>query len=142
MSRVKATILYIDDRWNGLINRKKMLEQNGYSVLDATSGRKGLKLLRSHPVDAVVLEDEMPGMSGGVVAAKIKHINSQIPIVLLCGDEGLPKRNLESVDSVVPKSESSKVLLCTLQNLLDAPPQPFFFRWLDHWRVRNQGAGQ
>jgi len=56
MSRRKATILCIDDHWNGLIGRKMLLEKEGYEVLEAMDGKEGLKLFLSHAVDAVVLE--------------------------------------------------------------------------------------
>jgi len=36
MLPAKATILCIDDHWNGLIGRKMLLEENGYKVLEAT----------------------------------------------------------------------------------------------------------
>ena len=49
MSRLKATILCIDDHWNGLIGRKLFLESNGYEVLEATDGDEGLgPSLRDH----------------------------------------------------------------------------------------------
>ena len=38
----KATILCIDDHWNGLIGRKMLLEENGYKVLEASGGLEGL----------------------------------------------------------------------------------------------------
>jgi hypothetical protein len=41
MSRLKATILCIDDHWNGLICRKIFLENNGYDVLEAMGGDEG-----------------------------------------------------------------------------------------------------
>src|ERR1700737_4593622 len=98
MSRQKATILCIDDHWNGLIGRKLLLEESGYEVLEATSGPEGLKLFSSHPVDAVVLDYQMPGMNGDIVAAKMKQVKSQIPILLLSAYGPLPKKKLESVD--------------------------------------------
>jgi response regulator RpfG family c-di-GMP phosphodiesterase len=73
MSRLKATILCIDDHWNALIGRKMLLENNGYEVLEASGGDEGLKLFLSHRVDAVVLDYQMPGMNGDVVAAKMKR---------------------------------------------------------------------
>ncbi len=136
MSRAKATILCIDDHWNGLIGRKSLLEQSGYEVLEATGGDEGLKLFRSHAVDAVVLDYQMPGMNGDVVAAKMKRINSQVPIVLLSAYGPLPKNKLSSVDSFLSKSQPPNILLSTLQDMLR--PKPFFFRWLDHWKSRNQ----
>jgi CheY-like chemotaxis protein len=136
MSRTKATILCIDDHWNGLIGRKILLEKSGYSVLEASGGDEGLKLFSSQPVDAVVLDYQMPGMNGDIVAAKMKRINSQIPIMLLSAYEPLPKNKLTSVDSFLSKSQPPNMLLLALQDMLR--PKPFFSRWLDHWRSRNQ----
>jgi two-component system, OmpR family, response regulator len=138
MSRAKATILCIDDHWNGLIRRKMLLEQSGYEVLEASGGDEGLKLFRSRPVDAVVLDYQMPGMNGDVVAAKMKSINSQIPIMLLSAYGPLPKNKLSSVDSFLSKSQPPNILLSALQEMLRGRPKPFFSRWLDHWKSRNQ----
>src|ERR1700720_4256267 len=140
MSRLKATILCIDDHWNGLIGRKLFLESNGYEVLEASGGDEGLKLFRSHPVDAVVLDYQMPGMNGDVVAAKMKRINSHVPIMLLSAYGPLPKNKLRSVDSFLSKSQPPNILLSTLQGLLSDPRKPFFSCWMDHWRSRNQGV--
>jgi CheY-like chemotaxis protein len=136
----KATILCIDDHWSGLIGRKVLLEQSGYEVLEATDGDDGLKLFRTRPVDAVVLDYQMPGMNGDVVAAKMKRINSNVPIMLLSAYGPLPQSKLESIDSFVSKSQPPNDLLSSLQSLLEEQPKPFFSRWLDHWRNRNQGV--
>ena len=138
MSRAKATILCIDDHWNGLIGRKMLLEQSGYKVLEASGGPEGLQLFRSHPVDAVVLDYQMPGMNGDVVAVKMKRMNSDIPIMLLSGYEPLPTNKLSSVDSFLSKSQPPDILLSRLHDLLGGRSKPFFSRWLDHWRSRNQ----
>ncbi len=142
MSRRKATILCIDDHWNGLIGRKGLLEENGFVVLEATSGAEGLNLFLSHSVDAVVLDYQMPGMNGDIVAAKMKRVKSTVPILLLSAYGPLPKKKLESVDTFLSKSQPPKVLLSAIENLLNAPPKPFFHRWLDHWKGRNQAVTQ
>src|SRR5580700_6250754 len=140
MSRAKATILCIDDHWNGLIGRKMLLEQGGYEVLEASGGDEGLKLFRSHAIDAVVLDYQMPGMNGDVVAAKMKSINSHIPIMLLSAYEPLPKSKLKSVDSFLTKSQPPNILLSAVHELLGHHRKPFFSRWLEHWKSRNQVA--
>jgi CheY-like chemotaxis protein len=140
MSRLKATILCIDDHWNGLIARKMLLENNGYKVLEATDGDEGLKLFLSHSVDAVVLDYQMPGMNGDVVAAKMKRVKSHVPIMLLSAYGPLPKKKLKAVDTFLSKSQPPKILLSTLQGLLDTEPKPFFSRWLNMWRDRNKGV--
>jgi len=138
MSRAKPTILCIDDHWNGLIGRKMLLEQSGYRVLEATGWDEGLKLFCSHPVDAVVLDYQMPGMRGDMVAAKMKRINSRVPIMLLSAYEEPPKRKLRSVDLFLSKSQPPTILLSTLQEMLLDRSKPFFYRWLDQWKSRNQ----
>lgn len=140
MSRAKARILCIDDHWNGLIGRKMLLEQSGYEVLEASGGDEGLKLFRKHAVDAVVLDYQMPGMNGDVVAAKMKRINARVPIMMLSAYEPLPKSKLTSVDSLLSKSQPPSMLLSSLQRLLNDGHRPFFSRWLDHWKSRNQGV--
>ncbi|MGA7930485.1 MAG: response regulator [Candidatus Sulfotelmatobacter sp.] len=142
MSQRKATILCIDDHWNGLLGRKIFLENNGYEVLEATGGDEGLKLFLSHSVDAVVLDYQMPGMNGEVVAAKMKHAKSHVPIMLLSAYGPLPNSKLATVDTFLAKSQPPTILLSTLQDLLDKRPQPFFNRWLDTWRSRNEGVRQ
>ena len=142
MSRPKATILCIDDHWNGLIGRKLFLESNGYEVLEATGGDEGLKLFKSHSVDAVVLDYQMPGMNGDVVAAKMKRVKSYVPIMLLSAYGPLPASKLKAVDTFLSKSQPPKILLSTLHDLLNGQPKPFFSRWLDTWRSRNEGVRQ
>ena len=142
MSRPKATILCIDDHWNGLIGRKIFLESNGYEVLEATDGDEGLKLFLAHAVDAVVLDYQMPGMNGDVVAARMKRVKSHVPIMLLSAFGPLPKNKLEAVDTFLSKSQPPKILLSTLQDLLNGQPKPFFRRWIETWRSRNEGTWQ
>jgi CheY-like chemotaxis protein len=140
MARRKATILCIDDHWSGLIGRKCLLENDGYKVMQATSGDDGLKLFASHAVDAVVLDYQMPGMNGDVVAAKMKRIKSHVPIMMLSAYGPLPQAKLEAVDTFLSKSQPPMLLLSTLQHLLDIRPKLFFNHWLDTWRSRNEGV--
>jgi len=138
MSRAKATILCIDDHWKGLIARKMLLEKNGYEVLEASGVDEGLKLFLSRNVDAVLVDYQMPGMSGDLVAEKMKRLNSHVPIMLLSAYGPLPKSKLRSVDSFVTKSQSADILLSKLEGLLDDQHKPFFSRWLAQWKGRNQ----
>ena len=119
-----------------------LLEESGYEVLEATSVAEGLDLFLLRPVDAVVLDYQMPGMNGDIVAAKMKQAKSHVPILLLSAYGPLPKKKLESVDTFLSKSQPPKVLLSAIQDLLSSPPKPFFHRWLDHWKGRNQAVTQ
>jgi len=139
-SRAKPTILCIDDHWNGLIRRKMLLEENGYQVVVATNGPEGLELFVSRPVDAVILDYQIRGMSGDVVAAKMKCISPQVPILLLSAYGPLPKAKLKAVNAFLSKLQPPTILLSTLQQMLALAPKPFFYRWLYDWKQRTQGV--
>jgi len=142
MFRAKTTILCIDDHWLGLIRRKRLLEENGYEVLEATNGQEGLELFLSQPVDAVILDYQIPGMSGDAIAAKMKCISPEVPILLLSAYGPLPKAKLKAVDAFLSKMQPPMILLSTLQQMLEGSPKPFFYRWLHDWKQRTQGARQ
>src|SRR5579864_7733936 len=130
MSSPKATILCIDDCWNQLIRRKILLERSGYRVLEATAGSDGLRLLLSHSVDAIILDYQLPGTSGDVIAAQMKLVKPHVPIILLSAYAPLPKNKLKSVDTFLSKSQPPRVLLSTLHEMLNGWSKPFFYRWL------------
>jgi two-component system, OmpR family, response regulator CpxR len=135
LPRKKATILCIDDHQNALIGRKLLLEEKGYRVLDATDGRKGLALFRSHRVNAVILDYQMPGMNGDALAAEMKQSKSAVPIMMLSA-YGVPESQLRSVDTYVSKSEPPEVFLSQVENLLHGRTQLFFSHWIEDWKSR------
>ncbi len=80
-----------------------LLEQSGYELLTATNGREGLRLFMSRPVDAIVLDYHLGLLDGGIVAAEIKKVKPQVPIVMVAQDLELPVSALRSVDAVVAR---------------------------------------
>ena len=56
-----------------------LLREKGYGLVAATSGSEGLRLLRSRPVDAVVLEYSLGKFDGAEVADEIRHARPQLP---------------------------------------------------------------
>lgn len=138
--RRKATILCIDDHWNGLIGRKMLLEKSGYEVLEASGSEEGLQLFASHPVDAVVVDYQMPGMDGSVVATRMKRMKAHVPIMLLSAFGPLPPNKLQSVDKFVSKSQPPSMLLAALHGLLAGRDKPFFHRWLHQWKMRSHAG--
>ena len=98
------------------------LEQSGYDLVTATNGRDGLRLFMSHPVDAIVLDYHLGLLDGGTVAAEIKKIKPEMPIVMLAAGLELPVSALSWVDALVPKADGPDVLLATIRSVLDAKP--------------------
>ena len=142
MTPPKATILCIDNHQRGLLGRKILLENSGYDVLEATRGDEGFNLFLSHPVDAVVLDYQIPGMNGAEVAARMKSVNRDVPIMLLSACCPLQKNRLRSVDSFLSKSQPPTTFLSALTEMLGNRPRAFLGSWLNSQQAANEGASQ
>src|SRR5260370_35220065 len=79
-----ATVLCIDDNRDILEINKALLESNGYRVLIASDGPSGIALTRTHSIDAVVLDFNMPGMDGAQIAEVLMKEQPTLPVVI-CG---------------------------------------------------------
>ena len=60
----KPLVLVVDDDASITKAFKAQLEANGYEALTASNGIDGLVYLKTHPVDVVLLDFNMPGLSG------------------------------------------------------------------------------
>jgi len=78
-----TTLIWIDDHLAGVTLRKPILENCGYSVLTAKTGREGLALLSAQSVEAVILDGQLPDMDGEALVRQIRTIDSTLPIVVL-----------------------------------------------------------
>ena len=101
------TILCIDDDDGVLSYHRALLERRGYEVLTAASARTGLQIAAACAVAAVIVDYHMPEMDGHEVAAEIKRISPQVPIVMVSNDPEIPEHVLNVVDAFVPKDEAS-----------------------------------
>lgn len=99
-----------------------MLRENGYELVTATTGSDGLRLLMSRPVDAIVLEYHLGLLDGAFVAAEIKKVKPQLPIVMLADHLELPEGALKSVDALVTKADGSHFLWATIHFVLNVKP--------------------
>ena len=98
------------------------LQENGYELVTATNGHDGLRLFMSRPVDAILLEYHLGLLDGAAVAAEIKQVKPQVPIVMLADPVELPDGALRSVDALVAKSDGPHFLLATVHSVLNVKP--------------------
>src|SRR5262245_27842489 len=80
-----ATILLVDDnklKRNALSRR---LQQSGYEVTTAADGPEALVLVGRHAYSLVLLDVEMPGMSGLEVLRCLRetHSRTDLPIIMV-----------------------------------------------------------
>lgn len=100
-------ILVIDDEAaiRKLISR--MLELEGYNVLQAEDGEKGLELLKTNQVALILLDLKLPGDGGWTVLEKLKSDPelSMIPVIVCSGAAEPENRsralNIGAVDYLV-----------------------------------------
>src|ERR1022692_4535045 len=100
----------------------RLLEEKGYGLVTATTGSDGLRLLMSRPVDAIVLEYHLGLLDGALVAAEIRKVKPQLPIVMLADHLELPEGALKSVDALVTKSDGAHFLWATVHFVLNGKP--------------------
>ncbi|MBE2251957.1 MAG: response regulator [Myxococcus sp.] len=81
-----VVVLVVDDE--AMIRRlaRRALEQRGYQVLEAGCGEDALEVLRAHPeVQAVVLDQTMPGMGGQKTLEQLRKDAPTLPVVRTSG---------------------------------------------------------
>jgi CheY-like chemotaxis protein len=112
----KRTILCIDDDAAILKYEKALLERSGYTVLTTASPQQGLTLAMMSPLDAVILDYQMPEMNGHEVAAVLKAHRPEILIVMFSASE-IPEETLRLIDAVVFKTDAIGQLIPTVAQL-------------------------
>jgi DNA-binding NtrC family response regulator len=77
------TILIVEDEPKMRRLLEITLGEDGHHVHTAADAETGLKCLRREPVDLVVTDLKLPGMSGLEFLLEAKHVNAALPIVVM-----------------------------------------------------------
>lgn len=111
-------VLCVDDDQSVLSVTRLALEYEGYTVLTASNGRAALQEFASQPVDAVVLDYDMPGMDGGEVALEMKRMNPDVPKLMFSSCLSVPMNAAHSIQEFCRKTDGLSSLLPRLQRML------------------------
>ncbi len=115
------TILIVDDDPMLLMATSRLLEREGHHVVVANNGAKGVDVCREHPVDLILLDYFMPGMTGEDVVKEIRTFNKDVRIVLQTGQANRPARQLLrelEIQGYHDKSEGPEKLLLWVDTAL------------------------
>ncbi|MBZ5617403.1 MAG: response regulator [Acidobacteriia bacterium] len=113
-------ILAVDDSLTYLNELSAELRQEGYDVIQALSGNQALDLLEVQPVDGILLDVRMPGLSGNDTCRAIKQRPAMrgIPLLMLTAADG-PDALIEGInsgaDDYISKSGDFTVLKARLR---------------------------
>lgn len=112
-------ILSVDDDVQLQQLVSKMLRAQGFRVTTLSSGSELLEKFHTTPVDLVILDLMLPGVSGLELCRRIRQ-DSSVPIIMLtaCGEEADRVLGLEmGADDYLTKPFSSRELLARIRAL-------------------------
>ena len=114
-----ARILVVDDEVMVRTVTAKLLRVRGHDVTEADGGDAALARLAEAPVDLVLTDLSMPGMSGRELAAEVRRRFPALPVLLLTGDTDAEAERGD-VAAVVQKPFQLDALDATIRSVLDA----------------------
>jgi two-component system response regulator AtoC len=82
-------VLIVDDEATLARNLAAYLERNGFDVRVAGSGEEGLQQFAEFRPDVVLLDHNLPGISGLEVLERLRQGDTQVPVVLMTGFGGI-----------------------------------------------------
>lgn len=118
MAEGRKTVLCIDDYETAAAGWCLFLQSVGYGVTTAFSAQEGLQLFATLPIDIVMLDYAMPDLNGGEVAAAMKRMKPQVPILLFSGHSQIPDPTLVKVDAFLQKGIAPTTVLQKIEELL------------------------
>jgi two-component system cell cycle response regulator DivK len=67
-----SRILYIEDNRDNRLLVKRVLEAEGYTLMEATDAHEGLRIALSEPPDLILMDINLPEVDGYTTTARIK----------------------------------------------------------------------
>jgi two-component system, OmpR family, response regulator VicR len=116
-----TTILVVDDEYLIADILSFALEDEGFSVVTASNGRKGLDALDRVKPALIITDFMMPAMDGLEFATAVRALPSllQVPIILISGAQahiGMQRPDL--FDAVLPKPFNIDAIIAEVRKLL------------------------
>ena len=80
-------LLWVDDEIEQLRAHIMFLEKKGYEIVTVSNGTDAIDQCRQRNFDLVLLDEQMPGISGLETLRKLKEINPSISVVMVTKSE-------------------------------------------------------
>jgi len=125
--RGTGTILLVEDEESLRSLTRSVLEQNGYTVLEAGNGPEAVEVAQAagRPIDVLLTDMVMPGMNGRAVAERVSRLYPEIKVVYMSGYTGFSSRESASFNAVIiAKPFTRAVLLQKIREALEFEQKP------------------
>jgi CheY-like chemotaxis protein len=116
------TLLYVDDDEALISVMSRMLARQGYVVESLDNPQEAIDRLREpqRRPDVVIVDYNMPQMSGISLARAIRTLDARLPIILTSGhvtDEMREQARAAGIDHVIEKPDTSRELASLIAGL-------------------------
>lgn len=78
-----AKLLVIDDEPNVLYALERFLSSDALEVVTASTAQEGLREVRKHSPDVVILDVRLPDLSGLEVHDRIRRLDPRLPVIII-----------------------------------------------------------
>ena len=94
-------ILLVDDDDDFRMAARLVFEVEGFKVLEAGNGSEAIASFKTHVPDLVIIDMKMPGISGIDTIRELKHINGNVPVIILTAFGTIPDAVKAMQDGVI-----------------------------------------
>lgn len=84
-NKSEKILLLVDDEENVRMSLMRILRREGYKILTASSAEEGLEIMAANPVNVVLSDQRMPGMSGVEFLRRVKLMHPDAVRMILSG---------------------------------------------------------
>ena len=127
----RKRILVIDDEPTALDLLRRILEMNGYEVLSAANGQKGVELFHQYPCDLVITDMVMPIKDGLQTILDLRSIAPYLPVIAISGGGAISKERylavagyLDNVLTIAKPFAIEDITEAVRKLLQNRPPEP------------------
>ncbi len=121
-----SVVLIVEDNDKNLKLVRDVLRVKGYETIEATTGEEGLALAASRKPDLVLMDIQLPGISGidALIALRADAATAHIPVIAVTASVMQQDRKLimeAGFDAYLGKPLDLKEFLATVKRFLETP---------------------
>lgn len=109
MGAALRRILYIEDNPDNRVLVKRVLEAEGYRLLEAANAHDGMQLALTHPPDLILMDINLPEVDGYTTTSRLK------------ATPGLEKVKIVALTANVMKGDREKTLAAGCDGYIQKP---------------------
>ena len=118
---INGRLLWVDDEIEMLRPHILFLEKKGYEIDTATNGADAIDLCRESSFDLILLDENMPGLSGLETLMQLKELTPNVPVVMVTKneEEDLMEQAIGSkiADYLIKPVNPNQILLTLKKNI-------------------------